>query len=516
VTRYLESYLPSKNPTEPLSLFDQKPRLLVASLLVLFLMAGALRLYHIKAPGLLIDREYTSAIFARAFYFEHTDAVEEWQKEIAYTTKQKQPILEPPITEYLVSLIYRVMGSEQLWVSHLLTSLFWLIGGVFLYQIAKKVVSTDAAVFATTYYLFVSLGILISRSFQPDSLMILLFLISLYSILRYYEKPKMSALLIAGSITGLTLLYRPLVLFTLMGAYTSLAIYQRNSWKFIFERNFLLFVAISLLPSVIYYGYGIFIAGYLRWKIETSFRPHLYLHREYWKGWLLLAINGAGYLALIGALIGLPILRKGLPQALLLGLWVGYLVFGLVFTMHIHTHTYYQAQLIPIVAFSLSSLMALIPSYLRQLSNNWFWWLPIMGALLLTAFFNVQDVRGNVGAQVFESEQTAREVGEIVKHSSNTAFVARFYGLPLQYYGQFSGAPWPKAIEYWLYRRSDERALSIEERLNSLGFAPEYFVITDFDSLNRRHADLKEFLETHCSPIVKDRRYIIYDGSCFQ
>src|SRR5688572_7917109 len=236
-------------------------------------------------------------------------------------------------------------------------------------------------------------------------LMMLLFLISLYSILRYYEKPKMSALLIAASITGLTLLYRPLVLFTLMGAYTSLAIYQRNSWKFIFERKFLLFVTISLLPFVIYYGYGIFIAGYLRWKLETSFRPHLYLHREYWEGWLLLATNGAGYLALSGALIGLPILRKGLPQALLMGLWVGYLVFGLVFTMHIHTHTYYQVQLIPIVALSLSSLMALIVSYLRQLSNNWIWWLPIIGALLLTAFFNVQDVRDNVGAQVFESEQ---------------------------------------------------------------------------------------------------------------
>jgi hypothetical protein len=301
-----------------------------------------------------------------------------------------------------------------------------------------------------------------------------------------------------------------------MGAYISLAIYQRNSWKFVFEKEFLLFISISLLPSVIYYGYGIVIADYLRWKIETSFRPHLYLHREYWNGWLLLATNGAGYLALIGALLGLPTLRKGMAQALLIGLWVGYIVFGLVFTMHIHTHTYYQAQLIPIVAFSFSSLIALIMSYLRQSSNSGFWWLPVIGALLLITFFDVQDVRANVGAQVFETEQTAREVGEIVKHSSNTVFVARFYGLPLQYYGEFAGVPWPKAIEYWLYRRPDERELSIKERLNSLGFVPEYFIITDFDNLNRRHADLKKFLDAHCSPIAKSDQYLIYDRTCIQ
>jgi hypothetical protein len=172
----LESYHHTEIPNEALSFFGQKPRLLVVCLLLLFLVAGVIRLYHIKVPGLLIDREYTSAIFARAFYFEHTDAVEEWQKEIAYITKQNQPVLEPPVTEYLVSLMYRVIGGEQLWVSHLLTSLFWLIGGVFLYQIAKKAVSIDAAVFATAYYLFISLGILISRSFQPDSRMMMLFL----------------------------------------------------------------------------------------------------------------------------------------------------------------------------------------------------------------------------------------------------------------------------------------------------------------------------------------------------
>jgi 4-amino-4-deoxy-L-arabinose transferase-like glycosyltransferase len=195
------------------------------------LVAAIIRLYHVSEPGVLIEREFTSAVFARSFYFDHTDSVADWQREIAAITKQNQPILEPPITEYLVSLIYRAIGSEQLWVSHILTALFWLIGGIFFYEMAKMVVSLKAAVIATIYYLFTPLSILISRSFQPDALMMMLFLISLYAILKYYDQPIMSRLLLAGGVTGLALLERPLVLFALLGVYISLAIYHSKSWK---------------------------------------------------------------------------------------------------------------------------------------------------------------------------------------------------------------------------------------------------------------------------------------------
>ena len=133
----------------------------------------------------------------------------------------------------------------------------------------------------------------------------------------------MSRLLLAGGVTGLGLLERPLTLFALMGAYTALAIYRNRSWKFIFERDFILFLIVSLRPSVLYYGYGIFIAGFLRWKVVSSFRPHLYLHREYWQGWAELAANGVDYPILLGALLGLPTLRMGKPRFLTCWVVVG-------------------------------------------------------------------------------------------------------------------------------------------------------------------------------------------------
>jgi hypothetical protein len=129
-------------------------------------------------------------------------------------------------------------------------------------------------------------------------------------------------------------------------------------------------------------------------------------------------------------------------------------------------------------------------------------------------FFNVRDVRAGLNAPSFESDQLAQEIGELVKHSSHLVLVSRHYGQSLEFYGQISGAPWPKAIEYWLYRRPGERELSIQERLNNIGYDPEYFVITDFNSLDNRHPDLKEYLAQNCSLVAQSNQYLIYSGKC--
>src|SRR5215211_820067 len=64
-------------------------------LVLMFLLAALIRRDEINAPGHLLDREYTSAIFARAFYFMSNDQVEDWRRDIAVITMNQQPVLEP-------------------------------------------------------------------------------------------------------------------------------------------------------------------------------------------------------------------------------------------------------------------------------------------------------------------------------------------------------------------------------------------------------------------------------------
>ena len=492
-------------------LLDGRPRLVRLILIALFLMAAAVRLYQIDAPGFLVDRDFTSAMLARDFYFSHSETVEPWRREIARATRENQPILEPPVTEWFVSLAYRLAGNEQLRFARILTSLFWLAGGLFLFCTARALVSTDAAVFALGYYLFVPMSVLLSRSFQPDALMMLLFLASLFGVVRYHEQPSRPRLAAAAMIGAATLVYRPLVLFALLGAFVVPQMQRRGPWKGAFGAASLAYVSVSTLPALLYYGYGTFAARHFGWKLETSFRLDLWVHREYWGGWLDTALFAVGVPALLAAAIGVVLLRRGLPRSIVVGLGLGYLVFGLLFTMHIHTHPYYNAQLIPLVAIAASPVAALLARRFVQSPGPWLKWLAALLLAGIVALPWAREVHRGLRRARFETLSTAREIGRLVGHSNHVVFLSGYYGLPLQYLGEFTGAYWMRPITYHLYRKKVERELSVAERLEMIGFEPEYFVITAFDEFEKHHGDLAAYLNHHCMLKARTEAYLVYE-----
>jgi hypothetical protein len=494
---------------QPDSIFGQNRFWLKICLIVMFLLAALIRRDEIKAPGHLIEREYNSAIFARAFYMAGNDKVEQWQKDIAFAARDELPLLEPPLTEYLVSLIYRTMGREEIWYSRYLTSLFWLIGGIFLYKTVQALISVDAALVTVGYYLFAPWGIIISRSFQPDSLMMMMFMISLYVIVRYFQEPSWRNLILAGIITGIALLIRPLVLFSIFGAFTAMAIYKSGKWYQVFNKQFVVFTFLSLIFPLAFYGYGIYIAGFLQGQADLSFRPYLLPRLEFWTGWFDNGAQVAGHAFLILALLGFFLLRNKLTRFLVAGLAVGYFVFGLFFTFHIHTHPYYHIQLFPLIGICIAPILVTIANMLKK-TINVYWWTPVLAVFLISVYFSWRTERSTLYTAVFEDPNLAREIGEVVRHSPRTVFVAYHYGLPLEYYGELAGAPWPIRIDDPFYRRPDARELSVQERLAGLGFTPDYFVITDFNLYNRKHQDLQAYLTGSCSVLKETEAYLIY------
>ena len=243
------------------------------------------------------------------------------------------PLLEPPMTEYLVSLIYRIVGREDISFSRYLTGFFWLLGGVFFYKIVKLLTNVDAALIAVAYYLFVPMGSKISRSFQPDSLMMMVFLISLYCVIIYFEEPSWHLVLLAGVVTGGTLLLRPLVIFTLFGAFMAMSLSKKENWSQIFNKQFLVFYVLGLVFPLVFYGYGIYISGSLRGQADLSFRPHLLTKWDFWQGWFETGAMVVGHTAAITAILGFFFLPKNSIWKLVIGLISGYFIFGMVLTI---------------------------------------------------------------------------------------------------------------------------------------------------------------------------------------
>src|SRR5215211_6720587 len=148
------------------------------TLVLIFGAALAIRLYDLTDLPLDFHptRQLVSFIKARGLYY-HTkpDGISARQAKAAVRFAKLKADVEPILFEHLVAFTYGFTG-EQLWVPRLYSSWFWLIGGAFLFLLARDFSSFGGALVSTTYYLIFPYAIIASRRFQPDPLMVMLIL----------------------------------------------------------------------------------------------------------------------------------------------------------------------------------------------------------------------------------------------------------------------------------------------------------------------------------------------------
>src|SRR5215210_2147145 len=454
----------------------------LSALLALGIVLAAgfrLRLYRIGEP--LFDfspvRQYHSALLARGFY--------EWLLTGSLETLPPDGIIEPPILELLASLAYAVTGGEHLWIPRLLSALFWLVGGVFVYLIARLMV----AVVASSMALFVKPGI---------------------------------------------------CLFQIYGAFFALMVYRRGLLGSLRSVHLYLFAVLSLLPVALYYAYGTVIGGFLQGQVQGKVVPQYLLETYFWRGWLEQIGSMVGLIAFVGAVLGVLLLRQGLPRALLAGLWGGYFLFGLVFTYHIHTHGYYSLQLIPVVALSLGSVGDRAVGYIGQRDQQYYRRALVLGLMVLAVAFAVAGQRTTISGIVHQAggtkpfpgkymgsaliadyearAKTYREIGEITGHSTRTIYAAPDFGYPLLYHGRIGGEYWPtpEMMAWWRSRGRTESHLGGASTRRELfddwysEVSPEYFVVIKLEGW-RHDKMLRRLLKRNFANVARDRDYVVFD-----
>ena len=485
----------------------------------LFVAAYALRVYHIKELPLQFHpiRQYRSAFIARSYYYQSLKSVPEGRKRVAELSRQREGTLEPPIMEHIAALAYRLIGKELLWIPRLLSSLFWLVGGAFLYQVAKKLVSRNGALFGAGFFLLLPYGVFASRSFQPDPLMVMMLVVGIYTMLVYHDHPSANRLGLAAVASGLAILIKPMCLFVIFGAFASLAVCRLGFWAAFKNRDSWKFGALALAPSLIFYIYGITVYGGLRAYTMEFFYPRLFLEKTYWEGWLSIIDRVVGTPVFIVALIGVLISAEGRRRALLIGLWSGYFVFGLVFNYYIHTHDYYSLQLIPVVALSLAPVADLFLKRLANMPERRRGWKAARATVLvfatgLTVTSYLQAIWKPLTEIDRDPVQIAQDIGEQVGHSPNTLFLSYANGLIVEYHGDVYGIPWSQESDLRVEKLWNQPALTVEKRFGKIAseYSPEYFIVTDMDAY-RQQPELSAFLTRNFSLLAHDDRHLIFD-----
>lgn len=503
-------------------------------LMLIFALGIGLRVHDMTdAP---IDfhptRQLRGAIVARGIYYTLDPHADENTRQTAQNFARSVGQYEPPILETLVALTWLVLGEEQLWVARLYNTLFWALGGVALYALARKLTSLFeshlstwvdrfAAAIVLAYYFVLPFSVQASRSFQPDPAMVVWIILFMYALTYWAEVRSWKWTLLSGLFGGMAILTKAVALYVVIASWLSFIIHlayqsthaSRHLKDIFTEAIKLLFSPLTLCmgllliaPSGVFYlSRGTRASEYLStWMVSLS---HLLIEPWFYARWANLVQSLMGLIPLLVGGIGLFIAR-GRLRVVLIGLWGGYLAYGLSLPYQIYTHNYYHLMLVPILALSLLPLSLKAIQYLSTQPMYWKVAVFLLGVFVVAFYARVSII--NFTSQDYRNEATYwQEIAAQLPQDGKIIALTQDYGMRLMYYGWRKVTLWPNRGEQNLAQlRGSEK--EFEAFFNNRIEGMSFFLITAFRQFDDQ-PQLKEALYRSFPIYAQGEGYLIFD-----
>jgi Dolichyl-phosphate-mannose-protein mannosyltransferase len=488
-----------------------RPRLLsripfwIPLLILLLVLGSALRLVNLNAPPLDFHstRQLRNSLVARAFYYDHLPNADPQKRMLADSFQRAVGQYEPPITESIVAFTYLVGGGENFAIPRIYGTIFWLLAGIALFDLARRIASPTAGLISLAYYLVLPFAVQASRSFQPDPLMSASFVIGIYFLYRWMEEKSWKWALLAGLFSGFAVLVKIVIAF-LVGAGAVAAVLHTLGPRFWKSAQVWVMAALMALPAFGYYVLG-----------------HPGRSNEYFFSWTLELVNlitsvhfYATWLGFVGGLLGMTILFLSLAGSLLaplrarwllISLWIGYVLYGLTLPFQMTTHSYYHLQLVPLVALGLAPMIEAASVQAFALTRVW-------KAILISVVIVFIGYQSWVARSVLVADNFGADppfwqaIGKVMPVNGVVIGLTQDYGYDLMYWG------WRK-VDLWPYS-TDLSAARGNQGVSASDFASftsgkDYFLITAFNQLDRQ-PDLKKILDGY-AVAAQGNGYILYD-----
>lgn len=497
------------NPTMPVK--PKRSILTLQSLLlvIVFGLGLAIRLYHAKMPplGFHATRQLRSAVIARSVYYQLDKNADPLLRQDAINLAGLE-IYEPPILETIVGVLYWVTGSEQLWLARLVNALFWAIGGVAIYAIGKRFAGFWAVLTALAFYFFLPFSVIATRSFQPDPWMVMWVLLTAWAALRWSETRTWKWAILTGLAGGMTMLVKTFAGF-FVGPILAAVVIQSLGWRRFWRTGQMWAMAgISLLPTVIYLLLNSQRSSdfFSFWVVSLS---ELILTTNFYADWLAMIKGLMSLGTVLAAVLGLCIARKSF-RAVLLGGWIGYVLFGLVFPYQYTTHEYYHLMLVPLAALSLLPVLQAVFDLLK--GQHLVWRLGAFGIVLFASVYALWTARSVIYVQDYSLEPASwQRVGEDIPDGHSFIALTADYGMRLRYYGwRSTGAAWPSGADLNLFSLAGNDAIDVQDYFAEATQGKDFFVVTALSELDAQPA-LKEILYGDYPLLVEGNGYLIFD-----
>ncbi len=501
-----------ENPPIQPTFFGRSRSLLILTVVALIAAGLALRFTNLTAPPFDVHawRQLRSAAIARGMYYDMNPAADPSTRGQAHYLSVVYGPLEPPIMESLAAETYLLTGQETLWVARLYSILFWIAASLVVFFLARKMTGVDGAVIALAYQLFLPFGVSISRAFMPEPLYIMWMWLGIFVFYRWVEKQKWTLAVLAGVFIGISILVKVFAAFMLIPAVAFYLIARFGIKPIVKNLQFYALAALSGIIPAVYYLF--IVPGQSGNYLETWSIPFLHLLAQpafyiQWFHWLSGLFNPA-ILILAAASI---LLFRSPERWLVLGLWVGYAIFGMTLPSLITSHNYYSLPLVPIVSLSLAGLGAAILPRIAQ--SGRVWQVLFLGLAVVSvgdsAIMARKDIRG---ADYVAQAAYWKNLSEHLPDGKYVGLVAD-YGASMIYYGWRFVSEYPYSFDIDMARlggRSFDFSKQAWEFFRSHTNGYDYFLITELSELQAQpylHDILYEYF-----PIVQQvSDHIVFD-----
>ena len=486
------------------SLLSRNPRWL--PLLILLLMLGAaLRLVNLDAPPLDFHstRQLRNFLVARSIYYNLLPNADSQERSLAQSFYRVVGQYEPPITESIVGSTYLFTGGESFAVPRIYGTIFWLLAGIALFDLGRRMASPTAGLISLAYFLVLPFAVQASRSFQPDPLMTSSFVIGIYFMYRWMEERSWKWAILAALFSGFAVLVKIVIVF-FVGAAAIAAVLVTLGMRFWKSTQMWAMSALMIIPAFGYYVLG-----------------HPGRSTEYFFSWtvdLLKLITSthfyADWLGFVGGLFGLTILFLSLAGTLLapqrfrwvlLSLWIGYLLYGLTLPFQMYTHSYYHIQLIPVVALGLVPVIEVVVVKASGLTR--FWKAALIGVVIVLIGYQSWVARSNLIANDYSGQPVFwKHLGDAIPANANVIGLTQDYGYDLMFWGWRKVNLWPYSTDLSTLKNPDR---NLAADFSNITAGNDYFLVTASGQLDKQ-PELKKILDGYAIAAQGDG-YILYD-----
>jgi hypothetical protein len=233
------------------------------------------------------------------------------------------------------------------------------------------------------------------------------------------------------------------------------------------------------------------------------------LTTHFYAEWLAMIQSLFSLFPFLLALIGLTLVN-GRSRWLLSGLWIGYILYGLIFPYQYITHEYYQLPLVALISLSIGPV---IDAFLGILGRqHWAWRIAAAGFIVFAAFYSFYVAKSVMIAHSYKNEPAAwKRIGDAIPIDSHFVAITADYGMRLRYYGwRTMSEGWPTRIDEDLLILAGRDGIEdYQSYFNQFAAGKDLFVVLAFNELDNQ-PKLKEIL-SHYSIYSKGDGYLIYD-----